>query len=251
MNCTEARKLIDAYIDGELDLVKSLEVEQHLHDCADCARAYQNRMALRAGVRDHALYHRTSAALRKRVQTSIHKADRAGQAPRVRLWLGALVALAAVVVLVFGLARGGLIASPADDALAQEVVSSHVRSQITDHLTDVASSDQHTVKPWFNGKLNYSPPVVDLASQGYPLAGGRLDYLDNRPVAALVYRHNQHVINLFVWPSATGATTPASIETRQGYNLARWTQGGMNYWAVSDVSAAEFGDFVKLLQSSP
>ena len=255
MDCSEARPLIGAYIDGELDLVTSLEMEQHLRVCADCARDYKNQAALHASLRDSALYYPSTEALRKRMRTALSSADQSKHAPRTARvrpwqWLGGLAALAAVALLVFGLASGGLLAPPGDDSLAQEVISSHVRSQLTDHLTDVTSTDQHTVKPWFNGKLNYSPPVVDLAGQGYPLAGGRLDYLDNRPIAALVYRHNQHVVNLFVWPSISAASVPASFETRQGYNLAHWTQDGMNYWAASDMSASEFRDFVNLAQSS-
>src|ERR1041385_4098372 len=127
--------------------------------------------------------------------------------------------------------------------MAQQVVASHVRSMLGEHLTDVASSDQHTVKPWFGGKLDLSPPVVDLTSQGFPLVGGRLDYLDRRPVAALVYRHSQHVINLFVWPEKTPVLTAAAPESLQGYHLRHWRQGDLTFWAVSDVAAADLETF--------
>jgi anti-sigma factor RsiW len=178
-------------------------------------------------------------------QASRHSADSAAlRAPRWS-WLGAAAVLVAAVIITWGLARG-LGRQPADDLVAQEVVASHVRSLMPDHLTDVTSSSQHTVKPWFAGKLNFSPQVVDLASDGFPLIGGRLDYLDNQPVAALVYGRQQHLINLFIWPSTSAAAT--QTEVRQGYQVAHWTQSGMNYWVVSDMNAAELEVFVQLFQ---
>ena len=136
-----------------------------------------------------------------------------------------------------------------DELLTREVVSSHVRSLMATHLADVASSDHHTVKPWFAGKLDFSPPVEDLAKQGYPLVGGRLDYLKNRPVAALVYQRQKHFINLFIWPADSAPDVRANTVSLQGYNLAYWAKSGMTYWAVSDLNSSELQEFVQLVQN--
>ncbi len=187
MNCQDARYLLQGYVDGELDLVKSLEVEQHLRDCPECTQIYKNHLALRSAMSASSLYFKAPASLRKRIQSSVRQAGQTTPTPRVMpwRWIGVAASLAVVLLVILGVTRG-LFAPSTDNALAQQVVASHVRSLMADHLTDVASSDQHTVKPWFDGKLDFSPAVVDLTSQGFPLIGGRLDYIDNRPVAALV-----------------------------------------------------------------
>jgi anti-sigma factor RsiW len=136
-----------------------------------------------------------------------------------------------------------------EEILTREVVSGHVRSLMANHLADVPSSDQHTVKPWFNGKLDFSPPVEDLAKQGFPLIGGRLDYLDNRPVAALIYQRQKHFINLFIWPSGSDSDVETKTTSHQGYNLFHWTKSGMTYWAASDLNNAELQEFVQLVQN--
>jgi anti-sigma factor RsiW len=162
-------------------------------------------------------------------------------------------AMAACLLLAVGLSSGTtwyFAASEQQDVVAQQVVASHVRSMLGDHLTDVASSDHHTVKPWFGGKLDLSPPVVDLTTQGFPLVGGRLDYLDRRPVAALVYRHNQHVINVFVWPEQGVAVPRATPAALQGYQLRHWRQGDLTFWAVSDLNPTELDGFEKILRAA-
>src|SRR6185503_12846278 len=136
--------------------------------------------------------------------------------------------------------------SNTDDLLAQEVVSSHIRSMMLNHLVDVPSSDQHTVKPWFNGKLDFAPDVKDLVDQGFPLVGGRLDYVDNRAVAALVYQRRKHSINLFIWPSSDAAKSTQQFSVN-GYNIIHWTNSGSTYWAVSDVNSTDLSEFAKLL----
>jgi len=132
-----------------------------------------------------------------------------------------------------------------EQQLAQEVVSSHVRSLMASHVTDVASTDQHTVKPWFSGKIDFSPPVKDLAADGYLLTGGRLDYLGGRTVSALVFQRNKHIINLFIWPAGKADSKPARINPRQGYNLVQWSKGGMAFWAVSDLNEKELMEFAQ------
>jgi anti-sigma factor RsiW len=162
-------------------------------------------------------------------------------------WLIAAVSLICAVFVISALAV--ILARPsAGDVLAQEIVSNHVRSLMTDHLTDVPSSDQHTVKPWFNGKLDFSPMVKDLSQQGFSLTGGRLDYVGNRPVAALVYQRRQHSINLFVWPSTASGERAPQASMQQGYNLIHWSDAGMTYWAVSDLNLAELQQFAQLLK---
>jgi len=143
----------------------------------------------------------------------------------------------------------GLHGPTSEQQLAAQVLTSHVRSLEANHLMDVVSTDQHTVKPWFDGKLDFSPPVEDLANDGFPLVGGRLDYLEGRQVAALVYQRRKHFINLYVWPDAAAAASTETLAPRQGYNMIRWAGGGFRFWAISDVSAADLADFVRLLET--
>ena len=161
------------------------------------------------------------------------------------------LALAAAIVLAAFIASSLLprLQQPgADQFLATQLIASHVRSLMADHLTDVASSDQHTVKPWLDAKLDFAAPVTDLAGQGFPLIGGRLDYLDNHSVAALVYQRRKHFINLFIWPTTSGAAKAQKVVTREGYHLVHWTDADFNYWAVSDVSEGDLQTFKSLFE---
>jgi anti-sigma factor RsiW len=235
-------------------LVTAVAIEEHLKTCVRCAQAHANQQALQAAIRGSRLYAPAPIALQTRIETSLRQAGNGASAPRILRWrwYSVALALACVAVLVWGVGRTWVMPA-ADDRLAVEVLNSHVRSLMTDHLTDVLSSDHHTVKPWFAGKLDFSPTVEDLASQGYALTGGRLDYLDGRMVAALVYDHQRHVINLFSWPAPQAGDMPAALEVRQGYNQIHWTQDGMTYWVVSDLSADELQAFAQLVrhQSGP
>jgi anti-sigma factor RsiW len=250
LNCQEAQALINGYVDGELDLMKSLEIERHLQECSGCARAHASLQAIRTAIRNSDLYFRTPPDLARRVRSAVREADRADHPRRVRP--GALLAVAASLALItaagWGLAR--LMPTRPDDAfLARELVASHVRSQmLPSHRYDVASSDPHTVKPWFEGKLDFAPPVKDLVGHGYPLVGGRLDYLHDRPVAALVYQRRKHAINLFIWPTTPGDQASPPDVTRQGFHMIRWARSGMTFWVVSDLNEGELREFVRMIQ---
>jgi anti-sigma factor RsiW len=254
MNCEEARQLIDGYADGELDLRTSLDVEQHLKQCPSCAREHESRVVLRAALKDKLPYYEASATLRKRVHSSTRAAIRAetrsqprsGFVSTARRWPVAVAAALLLAILGRGLIPGP---SSNGEVLGREVVASHVRSLMANHLTDVLSSNQHTVKPWFDGKLDFAPVVLDLSTQGFPLFGGRLDYIDGHPVAALVYHYRLHVINLFTWPNGHAPPTEIHMATYEGYNSVYWSQSGMDYWAVSDVAPPQLEKFAQLVRA--
>jgi anti-sigma factor RsiW len=241
-------ELLPAYLDQELGVPDLLDVERHLGSCAECRNELAELRRASEGLKKEAVYFTAPAHLAHRIAANLprsHKTE-AGYKGWGLSWLNVGVALGSLVALVWS----GImyVAVPSSqDKLVDELVSSHVRSLLVDHLSDVVSSDKHTVKPWFNGKLDYSPPVFDLASNGFPLTGGRLDYFNGRAVAVIVYRHNQHPINVFVWPSKNN-NAPRILE-RQGYNLINWTANGMEYWAVSDLAANELDKFVTTLRS--
>lgn len=247
------KTILHGYLDNELDPARSLEIESHLHDCQDCARNYQNLQAFQSAVQSRLPYYRAPLQLRKRVD-SIIKGNRKEEQPRVeqtKLWpwlgLGLGVSLALVTLIFFSFVTP-LWKFPAENVLVQEILSSHVRSLMANHLTDVVSTDLHTVKPWFSSKLDFSPTVKDLTQAGFPLVGGRLDYIDKRPVAALVFQHQKHLINLFTWPAYHEKEQMMKNIEKQGYHLLHWSQSGMEYWAVSDLNEQELLDFVRLYQ---
>src|SRR6266516_2048179 len=270
MTCEEAIKLMDGYLDGELDLMTSQKIEQHLRACRKCEQAYEAHTALAHAISRAAPYYKAPTELRQRIESSLRdavgirgsrSAARENRAlltsPRAerRLLLPEIpwnwLALAAAIILAAIIASSflpRLRTHASDQFLATQLIASHVRSLMADHLTDVASSDQHTVKPWLDTKLDFAPPVIDLSSEGFPLIGGRLDYLDNHLVAALIYQRRTHFINLFIWPTKPGASETTKTMTRQGYRLLHWVDPDFNYWAVSDVNDSELQTFKQLFE---
>lgn len=249
MDHKEAIELLPAYLDQELGLSDAIAVERHLDGCAECQHELSEQRRMSAHLKKDAAYFKAPNNLAQRIKMVLPP-DRS-RYTRLKDWnFNWLNAGAVMVTLLAAVWSGSLYLTlpSARDRLVEELVSSHVRSLQVDHLSDVVSSDQHTVKPWFHGKLDYSPPVVDFSPQEFPLVGGRLDYLKDRTVAVLIYRHNQHPINLYVWPD-TGRDLAPQEQNRQGYHLIHWTAGGMNYWAVSDLAADELEFFVNALRS--
>jgi anti-sigma factor RsiW len=243
MSCDEARPLVALYHDGELDPLRALEVESHLGDCAGCRAALENLRTL--GQATASAYFSAPPDLRTNLLAAIRDAEPTAnviQLPRrSRSWLTSGLALAAAVVLGFFLGR--VLERPASNrALLAQLTDSHLRSLMGNHLTDVATSDQHTVRPWFEGKLDFAPPVEDLSAQGFPLIGGRVEYVGGRAVAALVYQRRQHFVNLFIWPEA-GAEELTGAKSQRGYNFIHWKSNGMTFWAVSEISEEELRNF--------
>jgi anti-sigma factor RsiW len=249
VRCAEPRDLVQAYLDRELDLAKSLEIEHHFRECVTCSEAYEEGRRLRTALNEGELYFSAPPDLHKRIRAVVRDEVRGSARPRLFGWRAMALGLPAALAAIIALSIVPLLRRPmTTDLLVDEIVSGHVRSLMADHLTDVASSDKHTVKPWFDGKLDFSPAVVDLADHGFPLVGGRLDYLGNRSVAALVYARQKHFINLFVWPSTREGRPGEPKLSRNGFNLIHWNASEMTYWAVSDLNPAELGEFAELVR---
>ncbi len=248
MICNETRQFLDAYVDGELEITRAVEIEQHLETCPDCHALVDSRRKFTASVRSEAPYFEAPRELEARIRARIHEAGKtpAGlslQSSSFPWSMAAIAASLAFLVALTTLLVQNLRRPSAADLIAKEVVADHIRSLMGNHLADVPSSDQHTVKPWFAGKIDFAPVVKDLASDGFPLTGGRLDYLDGRPVAALLYKRHQHTINLFLWPVASSDSGLQTFSLK-GYNVIHWIRSGMNYWVVSDLNLAELTEFV-------
>lgn len=247
MVCQESQRILGAYVDNEIDLVTSLALEDHLSDCSDCTYELEKQRSVKDLLRNMDLRPVCPPGLRQEILESLtpkQKAVKVRSWPslRFRMWT-ATAAVAAVLlfaVLLFFYVRQN------QRQVLDEVVDNHIRSLLANHLADVASTDQHTVKPWFNGKLDFAPKVQDFTEQGYPLVGGRLDYMENQTVSVLVYKRRQHVINVFIHPSSSNSKLLTS--EKRGYNVAHWAAGGMEYWAVSDLNAGELQEFTALLR---
>ncbi len=241
MTCNEAEILLHALLDGELDAGHARDAEAHTAACPRCAAELREYRVMHAAMSSGELRNVAPASLRARVNAMVPAAAASRPPYRRTLFqgfaLGSMLSAAAAASLVITVIR-----SDQDQMITGELVSAHLRSLQAEHLTDVLTSDQHTVKPWFNGRLDVAPPVVDLIAQGFTLVGGRLDYIDGRPVAAIVYRRSKHVINLFVAQgSSFGHGT--RFKTIQGFNVKLWSEQGLNFWAVSDINADELQEF--------
>ena len=240
MNCDEASVLMHALIDGELDAGHARELEAHIATCASCAARLRDIHALRRMMTPASLRYAAPAGLRDRIEGKL-------PAPVAAASRRSVIKGFAVGATASALAASGLLVMVmrTDDQkrIVGEVVSAHLRSLQAQHLIDVQSSDQHTVKPWFNGRLDAAPPVADLTALGFTLLGGRLDYVDAKPAAAIVYRRRVHIINLFCAPAPGSARRAATMESLHGFNVRRWSENGINLWAVSDINADELAEF--------
>ena len=242
MQCEEVRPRLDAYLDGELAETEKTLLRGHLESCPECGPEIAALERLRDGIRQAAPDYRAPAELRSRIRFALRR-EAAGGAPIISRAPGWL-AYAASILIAVAVGSGGtvlLTGERQDDTIANEVIDSHLRSLLGTHLTDIASSDKHTVKPWFAGRTDFSPPGVDLAAEGFPFIGGRLDLIRGKPVPALVYRAGKHIINVFVLPARPGDF--GETLARRGYTLRPWDEGDLGYWAVSDASPDEFGKF--------
>jgi len=240
MDHEEIRSLIHPYADGELDAANVRLVEAHLQSCPECRSTEISIRSLRTALTNSAPAFRAPASLRNTIRAGLGRetvTERQTSWPSLSLALGTACALLLVGLVIFQANR------TSRNSIADQVVADHIRSLLATHLVDIPSSDQHTVKPWFNGKVDFAPEVRDFAAEGFPLVGGRLDYLDGRTVVALVYRRNKHPINLLISPAPGQADASPGALARRGYNLVHWTRGEMNYWAVSDVNSTELQQF--------
>jgi mycothiol system anti-sigma-R factor len=245
MSCDFSGTLLHAYLDGELDAVGASEFERHLENCRECTATLGAAESLRAALQRAQLYETAPSELRRKIRSKLKIS--AASTSRVAAWRW--LAAAAAIALVTGVAWFAVphFRSDSSEAVTSaEVIDAHIRSLQAGHLTDVASTDQHTVKPWFDGKLDFIPPVRDFMDEGFPLIGGRLDVLGERNVAALVYGRRKHFINVFVWPTKDPDTPIHPPGSRQGYQWVHWRHQGMEFCAVSDVSAQDLHELAQL-----
>jgi anti-sigma factor (TIGR02949 family) len=239
MTCDEAEILLHALLDGELDAGHAREVEDHIAGCPRCAAQLEAYREMSKAVAGADLRYAAPSQLRQRIEASLPQRRTPNRRSVLRGFAMGSAASAIAATGLFAIVQR----NDDEQRFLSEVVSAHLRSLQAGHLTDVVSTDQHTVKPWFNGKLDVSPPVIDLTAQGFTLIGGRLDYVDARPVGAVIYRRRSHVINLFVAQTSSTERQAAKTETIQGFNIRRWSDQGLRYWAVSDLAADELADF--------
>jgi anti-sigma factor RsiW len=248
MKCENFGALRDSYLDRELDSATVAQIDAHLALCLTCRMANQQARTVQDTLRTDARRYRAPPHLYENIRRTIDPRPR----PVANLrrfatgWIP--IAVAASLMLTIALSTGitaNYMDNASENRVVDDVIASHIRSLMADHLIDVASSDRHTVKPWFSGKIAVSPPAIDLAASGFSLLGGRLDYVDERPCAALVYRHDKHVINVLVWThDDSGNSAATESYSRQGYNLIHVAGDALDYWVVSDLNRGELSEFV-------
>jgi anti-sigma factor RsiW len=262
MNCEDMRMYLSAYLDDELDVAESLRLEKHVKECPGCREVQEAQLALRSALRDPEMYFRPDADFAKRMTSALMlqvkqeaQQETAGSERPCFDWFrlsslrwASVAAVLLVIVTAGTLLILGKLRSSHEQLIASDVLTAHIRSLQAGHLMDVPSSDRHTVKPWFQGKLDFAPPVPDLSELGWVLIGGRLDYLDGRPVAALIYQRRMHNINVFVWPRHDPAADTIQTEDAQGYQILHWNGTDMTYWVVSDLNKDELRDFARALR---
>jgi anti-sigma factor RsiW len=244
MNCSD--ELIGGYLDRELDLSLHVALEQHIAVCEHCSEICAGLRTQKETIRSQAPYYRAPARLQRAIAEALRKNSEPERGGHRESFAWRWFAVAATVLLAASVTwnvAGFWYAQR--EAIAQTLIASHIRSLMGNHLLDVASTDQHTVKPWFNGRTDFSPEVQDFGVQGFPLVGGRLDYVDGRTVAALIYRRRQHFINMFTWPSNSAYSKESQL-ARNGFNVLQWSDGSMTYWVVSDLDSAELSEFRRL-----
>jgi anti-sigma factor RsiW len=245
MNCQQAKPLIDPYADGELEAAAILELEQHLQSCSLCGIAWRNLQSLKKTLKQDALYFTAPLELRQRIKSELPAPEKEVQRWGAWNWNWLTTVMAGATACLALFLTLTVTRPSSEQPLAQEIVSSHVRSLMANHMLDVVSTDQHTVKPWFNGKLDFSPPVKNLAEQEFPLIGGRLEYIGGHSAAALIFQRHKHIINLFIWPVQEKDSKPASSMSLQGYHVIHWSEAGMTFWAVSDLNEKELMEFAQ------
>jgi anti-sigma factor RsiW len=248
MTCAETEILLHALLDGELDAGHARDVETHLEGCPRCAAQFRAHREMQQAMSTAQLRYTAPMSLRRRIEMTLPSAPQRASSRRSVLKgfvMGTALSTAIAASLVIAVIR-----TDQDQRVLGDVTSAHVRSLQGDHLTDVQTSDQHTVKPWFNGKVDIAPPVVDLTAQGFTLLGGRLDYIDGKAVASIVYRRRTHVINLFVTQGTASERHGAKLDTMQGFNIRRWSAQGLEFFAISDVNAEELQEFVEKFEAA-
>jgi anti-sigma factor RsiW len=256
MNCAEAEILLHALIDGELDASHASDVEAHVTTCAACAAKLDAFRAMHQALAKASLKETAPSALRHRIEAAMPSPTTPVTAPRKffqpsrRAFFGGVAVGTALSAAVAASLVLSVVRNDKEQTIANEVVSAHIRSLQAGHLTDVETSDQHTVKPWFNGKLDVAPPVIDLTAQGFTLLGGRMDYIDGEPAASVVYRRGNHIINLFVARHLGVRRTGVQSNAVQGYNVRSWSEQGLDYWAVSDIEPDLLDEFVEKIAAA-